>query len=72
MVKSVFELSDLSGVNGFMINGIAFNDRSGVSVSTAGDMNGDGIGDLVIGAVNADPNGKSSAGQSYLIFGWDW
>ncbi|MDZ8031930.1 hypothetical protein [Nostoc sp. DedSLP04] len=62
-------LSDLNGSNGFFINGIAGEDASGFSVSNAGDINGDGIDDLIIGAGGADPNGKQSAGQSYVVFG---
>ena len=61
-------LSDLNGANGFAINGIAGSDDSGRSVSSAGDVNDDGIADLIIGAWQADPNGDSS-GQSYVVFG---
>jgi hypothetical protein len=39
------------------------------SVSSAGDVNGDGFDDLIIGANGADPNGISYAGQSYVVFG---
>ncbi|MEH2023985.1 beta strand repeat-containing protein [Nostoc sp.] len=62
-------LSDLNGTNGFFINGIAAGDLSGSSVSNGGDINGDGIDDLIIGAYRADPNGISNAGQSYVVFG---
>jgi hypothetical protein len=62
-------LSTLNGSNGFAINGIAANDESGWSVSSAGDVNGDGFDDLIIGAKGADPNGISDAGQSYVVFG---
>ncbi|MDZ8223554.1 MAG: calcium-binding protein, partial [Nostoc sp. ChiVER01] len=37
--------------------------------SNAGDINNDGIDDLIIGAVFADPNRNSAAGQSYVVFG---
>jgi hypothetical protein len=50
MAISSFNLSDLTGSNGFTINGVAPFDTSGYSVSDAGDINGDGIGDIVIGA----------------------
>ena len=66
-----FNLSSLNGSNGFVLNGEAANDRSGRSVSGAGDVNGDGIDDLVIGADPADPNGNSSAGRGYVVFGSD-
>ncbi|MCC5630048.1 tandem-95 repeat protein [Nostoc sphaeroides CHAB 2801] len=62
-------LSTLNGTNGFAINGIDAYDFSGKSVSSAGDINGDGFDDLIIGAKNADPNGKSNAGESYVVFG---
>lgn len=63
------ELSSLNGTNGFVLNGINSYDRSGWSVSSAGDVNGDGIDDLIIGAVGADPNASDSAGESYVVFG---
>ncbi len=66
---STLELSDLDGSNGFVINGIDTGDNSGYSVSGAGDINGDGIGDVIIGANTADPNGNVSAGESYVVFG---
>ena len=68
MFEPTFNLSDLNGSNGFAINGIGAFDRSG-SVSSAGDVNGDGIDDLIIGAPFADGNGIFDAGQSYVVFG---
>ncbi|MEM9530548.1 MAG: integrin alpha [Pseudomonadota bacterium] len=62
------ELSALNGSNGFAINGESADDRSGHSVSTAGDLNGDGVVDLVIGAPYADAPG-ADAGRSYVVFG---
>ncbi|CAN5351207.1 hypothetical protein BH24PSE2_BH24PSE2_11990 [soil metagenome] len=63
------ELSALDGTNGFVLNGIDFYDRSGRSVAGAGDVNGDGIYDLIIGAYGADPDDRSYAGESYVVFG---
>ena len=63
------ELSSLDGSDGFVINGINEDDRSGISVSGAGDINADGVADLIIGAFGADPNANSSAGESYVLFG---
>ena len=57
------------GINGFVINGASGGDQSGNSVSAAGDVNGDGFDDLIIGASNADPNNVASSGASYVIFG---
>ena len=67
--SSTLELSELDGSNGFVINGIDAGDLSGFSVSRAGDVNGDGIDDVIIGARDAAPNGKSDAGESYVVFG---
>jgi len=62
----VFELSSLNGANGFQINGESAYDRSGASVASAGDVNGDGFDDLVIGAEDA---GRNGSGASYVVFG---
>ena len=62
---SPLELSSLNGSNGFAIRGAAASDALGASVSAAGDFNGDGFGDLIVGASTAD----ARAGAAYLIFG---
>jgi Putative Ig domain/FG-GAP repeat len=59
-----FNLSTLNGTNGFVVNGDTT--RLGWSVNTAGDINGDGKADLVLGAPNTYPN---SRGAAYVIFG---
>jgi len=60
-----FNLSTLNGTNGFAIPGIAANAYLGYSVSTAGDINGDGKADLVLGADGV----SSNSGAAYVIFG---
>ena len=67
-VAATSELSALDGTNGFRLSGVAAGDLSGRAVSTAGDVNGDGVEDLLIGAYGADPNGSFS-GASYVVFG---
>ncbi len=42
------------------------NDNSGVSLAAAGDVNGDGYGDFLIGA---NLNGATDAGAAYLVLG---
>ena len=61
-------LSDLSGPDGFKVNGEAASDLSGLSVASAGDVNGDGFSGVIIGAPYASSNGSRS-GASYVVFG---
>jgi len=47
-----------------------YGDRVGFSVAMAGDVNGDGYGDILIGAAEDETmKGNYSTGQTYLIFG---
>ncbi|WP_233202433.1 Ig-like domain-containing protein [Limnohabitans sp. JirII-31] len=62
-------LAVATGVGGFVINGQCAMDQVGVSVSAAGDVNGDGLADLIVGASGGDPAGGTDAGRSYVIFG---
>ncbi|WIY68811.1 cadherin domain-containing protein [Aquidulcibacter paucihalophilus] len=66
---NVLDLASLNGQTGFLIGGVAAGDFTGQSVSAAGDVNGDGFDDLIIGAPHADPSGRVNAGSSYVLFG---
>ncbi len=61
-------LADLDGSNGFRILGLANGDGMGMGLSTAGDINGDGFDELIVGARNADLGGIDT-GASYVVFG---
>eukprot|EP00469_Lotharella_globosa_P012957 CAMPEP_0167782256 /NCGR_PEP_ID=MMETSP0111_2-20121227/6411_1 /TAXON_ID=91324 /ORGANISM="Lotharella globosa, Strain CCCM811" /LENGTH=954 /DNA_ID=CAMNT_0007673057 /DNA_START=24 /DNA_END=2888 /DNA_ORIENTATION=+ len=62
------DLGSLSPGLGLTINGASPMDNSGISISGA-DVNGDGTSDIIIGAESADPSGRSTAGQAYVVFG---
>ena len=72
-------LSELDGSDGFRIEGTNADDHSGLFVSSAGDFNGDGFDDVIIGAHGAESNGVSSSssgstyisssGSTYIVFG---
>jgi hypothetical protein len=59
-------LSNVNGMNGFKAIGVSVGDRCATSLSP-GDINGDGLTDLLIGASGA-PAGANQ-GTSYVVFG---
>jgi hypothetical protein len=64
------ELSAIAtGHGGFVIDGATGTDQSGASVAAAGDINGDGLADLIVSSTQADPSGRANAGATYVIFG---
>ena len=70
--SSAIDLSSLNGTTGFKLNGIDNRDYAGYSVSSAGDVNGDGFDDVIVGAYGAEPSGSGSysrVGESYVVFG---
>ena len=68
---AIISLAAISGANGFRLNGISAYDYSGGAVSAAGDINGDGFDDIIVGSKSSSPNGEQNAGQGYVIFGRD-
>ncbi|WP_444464492.1 hypothetical protein [Rhodobacter capsulatus] len=53
---------------GFVIRGTSAGDRLGASLAAAGDVNGDGFDDIVIGAPRSDA-GAEDSGAAWVIFG---
>jgi hypothetical protein len=62
-------LADVAlGIGGFAILGEAQYHNAGLAVSGAGDVDGDGLADVILSAPGADPNGELS-GRCYVVFG---
>lgn len=64
----IFNLFSVNGSDGFRLDGEHADDRLGYFVSSAGDVNGDGFEDVIIGAPWVD-NGTVGDGSSYVVFG---
>lgn len=69
-LPSEIDLSNIQDL-GLTIYGADPGDYSGVSVNSAGDFNGDGIDDLLVGSFDADSmaDSRTQAGEGYVIFG---
>ena len=71
------QVNPLNQLDGFTFDGLTFtssknpNSLLGASVSSVGDVNGDGINDFMIGAPGGvDANGvNAGTGQAYLVYG---
>lgn len=63
------DLTDFTPSQGFIIQGGATFVRVGSSASSAGDVNGDGFDDLIVGASNIFPDNGSYPGEAYVIYG---
>ena len=57
------------GTGGFRIDGAAIGHFAGASVAGAGDVNGDGRPDVIVGAHGASNNGRLGSGSAYVVFG---
>jgi hypothetical protein len=66
--RSVIDLTTLAPSQGFIIQGDEPFDRTGLAVSSAGDINGDGFDDVIVAAYGND-DGGNNAGAAYVVFG---
>ena len=62
------DVAHLSASDGFIISGGLTGVAAGISVSSVGDVNGDGFDDIIVGAPFFDAGGTDS-GNAYVIFG---
>jgi hypothetical protein len=62
-------LQNLDTATGYPINGAAAADSAGDAVAGTGDINGGGKADLIVGAPNADNNGRSASGSGWILYG---
>ncbi len=61
-------LANGDGTKGFTLRGESLGAAAGISVSSAGDLNQDGLEDLLVGAQNSDRD-NVQAGTTYVVFG---
>jgi len=54
---------------GVMLQGAAAGDAAGYAVESAGDVDGDGLDDVLVGAYRADNGSTLNVGASYLLLG---
>ena len=66
--RQVLDTTGLAPTDGFILQGDMGGDELGNSVSGAGDVNGDGFDDLIVGAYQGD-DGGARAGEAYVVYG---
>ena len=67
-VSGTFDLASAAG----KLLGETAGDWLGASVSGAGDVDGDGVSDMIVGAPYYDASKSADIGMSYLILGGSW
>jgi hypothetical protein len=64
-----FDIDRMAASEGMVFAGAASGDMAGAAVSGAGDVDGDGFADFLIGAPGASHGGMTAAGEAYLVLG---
>jgi hypothetical protein len=67
--RSTIDLRTLAQ-NGFRIDGPQIRYAAGTSIADAGDFNGDGHGDVVVGSPAASLQSRDRNGAAYVVFGY--
>jgi hypothetical protein len=67
--QAVITLPNLAPSDGFLVRGKEGGDAASSDISFAGDVNGDGFGDLLVGSPFGDPPSGQNAGTPYIVFG---
>ena len=60
---------DVQTAPGFRIDGASPGDAAGRAVAGAGDLDGDGLADVLVGAPRADLPGREDVGAAYVVLG---
>jgi hypothetical protein len=60
---------DPDAVAGVLYTGAVAGDKLGIAVAGVGDVSGNGLGDMAMGAPFSSPNGVTEAGTTYLVEG---
>ena len=71
-ITSPLSIDVLDGTNGFILDGGGADDKIGQSVSSAGDINGDGYDDILVGAQGYDVISNQNEGAAFVVFGSDF
>jgi hypothetical protein len=67
---SIIDLDDLeTNSGGFSIEGVGAGDHAGSSVSGAGDIDGDGLADVIVGSYLGGGGGLAQAGKAHVVYG---
>ncbi len=71
LAGSAFVYSGATGLELYRFDGTSLGDTFGGAVAGVGDLDADGHDEVLIGAHNADPNGRLSAGSAFVYSGFD-